>query len=168
MGEAGHLTQWEGLGGMNLIDGAALHPLTMHCDERGNLMEILRSDAPHFERFGQAYMTTAYPGVTKAWHYHKKQTDNFTVLTGMMKVVLYDAREGSTTRGEVNEFFLGERRRALLTIPPGVYHGFKCIGPTEAIVVNLPTEVYNPEDPDEFRLDPHDNDIPYDWARRDG
>lgn len=152
-----------------LIDGAKFKPLRLMPDERGRLMEMLRSDDPDFFiKFGQAYMTTAYPGVVKAWHYHKKQIDNFIIVKGMMKVVLYDARDNSPTKGEVNEFFMGVHNPSILQIPNGVYHGFKCISDDEAICVNLPTEVYNYSDPDEFRVPPHDNDIPYDWARHDG
>ena len=86
----------------------------------------------------------------------------------MMKIVLYDARKDSPTYREVNEFFLGEHKTGLLHIPKMVYHGFKCISEREAIIVNCPTEPYNRESPDEFRADPYDNDIPYDWQRRDG
>jgi dTDP-4-dehydrorhamnose 3,5-epimerase len=90
------------------------------------------------------------------------------VVRGMMKIVLYDAREGSPTRGEVNQFFAGEHNAVLIHIPPYVYHGFKCISPLEAIVVNVPDRVYRYDDPDEFRVPPHDGDIPYDWDRKDG
>ena len=151
-----------------MIHGVRTKQLRVIPDERGRLAELLRCDEDLFDKFGQVYMTTAYPGVTKAWHYHKIQTDNFAVVRGMMKIALYDDREGSPTRGEVNEFFVGEHNPMLVQIPPGVYHGFKCISDYEAIVINVPTEPYNPQQPDEYRLDPHDNDIPYDWARKDG
>jgi len=150
-----------------MIDGVSIVPLKPIPDERGRLMEIFRSDDPDFEKFGQVYITTAYPGAVKAWHYHKKQTDNFCCISGMMKVALYDAREGSPTKGEVNEFFIGTHNPARLRIPPGVYHGFKCISETEAIVVNTPTEPYNHKKPDEYRIDAHSLDIPYDWERKD-
>lgn len=151
-----------------MIDGVKIKDLKVIPDERGRLMEILRSDDELFIKFGQAYLTTAYPGVTKAWHYHKIQTDNFAVIKGMMKLVLYDSREDSPTHGEVNEFFLGEHNPKLLQIPPYVYHGFKCISEEEALVINIPTEVYKYKRPDEYRLDPHTVEIPYDWARKDG
>lgn len=151
-----------------MIEGAAVKKLSVHCDERGRLMEMLRADDELFKGFGQIYLTTAYPGVVKAWHFHRKQWDHFVVVHGMMKVVLYDPREDSPTRGEVNEFFLGEHHPILLQIPPMVYHGFKCVSDHEALVINCPTEVYNYQDPDEFRVPPHDNEIPYDWARKDG
>jgi len=151
-----------------VIDGVSVSRLRPIPDERGRLMEIFRSDDEHFEKFGQVYMTTAYPGVVKAWHYHKLQTDNFAVVKGMLKVVLYDNREGSKTKGEVNEFFLGNHNPIRLAIPAGVYHGFKCVGPEEALVINVPTELYNYDEPDEYRLPPHGGDIPYDWARKDG
>ncbi len=151
-----------------MIEGVRVKPLRMIPDERGRLMELLRADDEIFIKFGQVYMTTVYPGVVKAWHYHKKQYDNFVAIRGMIKLVLYDAREDSPTRGEINEFFIGDWNPQLVQIPPGVYHGFKCISETEAIVINIPTEVYNYAQPDEYRLDPHKGGIPYDWARKDG
>ena len=120
-----------------------------------------------FIKFGQIYLTTAYPGVVKGWHYHKKQIDHFVVVRGMMKIVLYDARQDSPTYREVNEFFIGDHNQMLLQIPNYVYHGFKCISEHEAIVVNCTTEVYSYDDPDEFRVDPHSHEIPYDWGRKD-
>jgi len=151
-----------------LIEGVVTKKLRVIPDERGRLMEILRSDDDLFSKFGQVYMTTAYPGVVKGWHYHKKQTDHFAVIKGMIKLVLYDDREGSPTRGEINEFFLGEHNPLLVRIPHLVLHGFKCISQQEAICINIPTEVYNYDQPDEFRVHPHKNDIPYDWERKDG
>ncbi len=151
-----------------MIEGVKIQKLKPIPDERGRLMEILRSDSELYEKFGQVYMTTAYPGVVKAWHYHKIQTDNMTTIKGMMKIVLYDSRKGSKTYEEVNEFFVGEHNPILIHIPPGIYHGFKCISESEAIVINIPTEKYNYENPDEYRVDPYKNDIPYDWRRKDG
>ncbi len=151
-----------------MIDGVTVKELTVHPDERGRLMEILRSDDPFFEKFGQVYMTTAYPGVVKAWHYHELQTDHFACVKGMIKLVLYDQRRDSETHQEVNEFIMGEHNPILVRIPNGVYHGFKCVSESEAIVVNVPTELFVYEDPDEHRIPAHENDIPYDWARQDG
>jgi len=151
-----------------MIHGVVVKKLKVIPDERGRLMEILRSDDELFNKFGQVYMTTAYPGVVKGWHYHKKQTDHFSVVCGMIKLVLYDSRENSSTRGEINEIFIGEHNPLLVKIPPLVMHGFKCISPQEAICINVPTELYNYSQPDEFRVDPLENDIPYDWGRKDG
>jgi dTDP-4-dehydrorhamnose 3,5-epimerase len=151
-----------------LIDGVAVRRAKVIPDERGRLGEILRADDPWFEKFGQVYFTTTYPGVVKAWHYHKKQTDHFYVVKGMLKVVLHDQREDSPTRGTVNELYLGEYCPGLVKIPPGVQHGWMCVGQTEAYIVNVVSEMYNYSDPDEFRTHPHDNHIPYDWSRKDG
>ena len=150
-----------------MIEGVVVKKLRLIPDERGRLMEILRSDDELFIKFGQVYVTTAYPRVVKGWHYHKKQVDNMAVVRGMMKVVLYDNREDSPTFREVNEFFIGEHNPLLIKIPPLVMHGFKCISEQEAIAINCPTEVYNYDNPDEFRVDPHDNDIPYDWSLKE-
>jgi dTDP-4-dehydrorhamnose 3,5-epimerase len=151
-----------------LIDGVRTKALKVVADERGRLMEMLRADDAFFTKFGQVYLTAAYPGVVKAWHYHKTQTDHFVCVAGMMKLVLYDDRKGSPTRGLINEFFVGDHNQQLVVIPPLVFHGFKCISDREALVINLPTEVYDYTKPDEFRLGAHDPKIPYDWARKDG
>lgn len=132
-------------------------------DERGRLMEILRKDDVLFQKFGQIYMTTNYPGVIKAWHYHKIQTDNICCLKGMIKVVLFDGRNESPTKGLINEFYMGEYNPLFLSIPPGIYHGWKCISETESIVINMPTETYDYSQPDEFRLKPDSDQIPYKW-----
>jgi dTDP-4-dehydrorhamnose 3,5-epimerase len=151
-----------------MIEGVKTKQLKVIPDERGRLMEMLRADDDIFIKFGQVYLTAAYPGVVKGWHYHKRQYDNLVVIKGMMKIVLYDIRQNSKTHGEINEFFAGEHNPMLIHIPPFILHGFKCISEQEAMVINCPTEVYQYIDPDEFRIDPHQNDIPYEWTRRDG
>ncbi len=151
-----------------LIDGVRVKQLKVIPDERGRLMEMLRRDDEIFLEFGQTYLTTMYPGVTKAWHYHKLQHDSFVCVKGMIKLALFDEREGSPTRGTVNEFFLGDHNQQLVVIPPNVWHGFKNIGETEALIVNIVTKPYNYKEPDEYRLPAHENHIPYDWARKDG
>ena len=151
-----------------LIDGVAVRRAKLLPDDRGRLGEILRADDPWFEKFGQVYFTTTYPGVVKAWHYHKKQTDIFYVIKGTVKIALYDRRQDSPTCGVVNELFLGEHCPGLLKIPPEVLHGWMCIGQLEAYIVNVVSEMYDYAQPDEYRTDPHENDIPYNWKRKDG
>ena len=150
------------------IDGVKVKALRLVPDERGWLMEILRRDEEGlFAQFGQVYVSATYPGVVKAWHYHRNQTDNFACVAGMIKLVLVDTREGSPTRGAVNEFFIGAQNPQLVQIPAGVYHGWKCIGLEMSLVVNVPDQPYNRSEPDEERLEPHGT-LPYDWARKDG
>ncbi len=151
-----------------MIDGVTTRRLRLIPDERGRLMEIMRCDDPEFSKFGQVYMTTAYPGVVKGWHYHKRQEDNLSVVKGMVKLVLFDQRADSSTYGEVNEFFLGEHKPMLVHIPSEVLHGFKSVGETEAIIINLVTEPYDYDEPDEFRVPPHSDEIPYNWELREG
>ncbi|MHC4843401.1 MAG: dTDP-4-dehydrorhamnose 3,5-epimerase family protein [Planctomycetota bacterium] len=152
----------------DLIDGVAAKRAKVIPDERGRLGEIFRADDPWYEKFGQVYFTTTYPDVVKAWHYHKTQTDYFYVVKGTVKIALYDQRDNSPTTGVVNELYLGEHCPGLLRIPAGVLHGWMCVSQSEAYIVNTPSEVYCHENPDEFRVNPHDNDIPYEWKRNDG
>ena len=126
-----------------MIAGVILKPLRVIPDERGFLMEILRCDDPFFERFGQTYLSVVYPGVVKGWHYHKLQTDRFTIVHGMAKIVLYDQRDGSPTRGKVQEIFAGNLNPVLVVVPPGVCHGVKGIGTTPAYMINVPTHPYD-------------------------
>ena len=146
-----------------MIEGIKVKKLTPHADERGCLTEILRSDDELFERFGQIYVSLNYPGVIRAWHYHKKQDDFWAVVKGMVKAVLYDLREDSPTKGEVQEVFLGEQNPVLLKIPVGVMHGYKTIGVEPSLLINLPTDPYNAAEPDEYRMPYDTSEIPYDW-----
>ena len=151
----------------HLIDGVTTKPLKRIPDERGWLMEILRSDDACFKKFGQVYVSATYPGAVKAWHYHKHQIDNFACITGMVKLVLVDTRPGSATEGTANEFFIGSLNPTLVQVPNLVYHGWKCVSTEASTVVNVPTEEYHYDDPDEYRLEPHGT-LPYDWSRKDG
>lgn len=151
-----------------LIDGVKTKTLRVLPDERGWLMEILRSDdAELFARFGQVYVSATYPGVVKAWHYHQRQIDNFACVAGMVKLVLVDTRPGSPTEGSINEFFVGIQNPTLVQVPNLVYHGWKNVGLDVALVVNVPSEPYRYGDPDEYRIEPHGT-LPYDWTRKDG
>ena len=144
-----------------MIDGVEVITLKQICDERGRVMHMLRNDAPHFDKFGEIYFSTVYPGVVKAWHIHKKMTLNYAAIKGMIKLVLYDDRKGSKTKGELMELFVGENNYCLVKIPAMVWNGFKGIGTKEAIVANCSSI---PHDPDEIdRKDPFTKDIPYDW-----
>lgn len=145
-----------------MIDGVLIHPLRQIPDERGRIMHMMRSDDPHFERFGEIYFSTVYPGVVKGWHIHSRMTLNYAVVHGTIKLVLFDDRPGSATRGKLQEIFLGEGNYSLARVPPGVWNGFKGVGTTPAIVANCATV---PHDPQEIsRMDPHDPRIPYDWG----
>lgn len=145
------------------IEGVEIKKLTTFADERGSLTEILRRDDEIFEGFGQCYVSVSYPGVIRGWHYHKKQTDYFTCVVGMIKVPLYDMREDSPTFGHVNEFFIGEDSRIVVKIPIGVLHGFKNVGDKPCYLLNFPTTPYDPADPDEYRIPFDSPDIPYSW-----
>jgi len=144
-----------------MIEGVKIKPLKIIPDERGSIFHMLRSDDPTFEKFGEIYFSKVYPGVVKGWHLHKKMTLNYAVLVGMIKLVLYDDRNNSNTKGEIMELFVGVENYILVTIPPNIWNGFKGVGTEPAIVANCATL---PHDPEEIiRLDPLDNNIPYDW-----
>jgi len=144
-----------------MIDGVLVIPLRQIPDERGKILHMLRADDPHFQKFGEIYFSTVYPGVVKGWHVHSRMTLNYTVISGMIKLVLYDPRPGPT-RGQIMELFLGDGNYQLVRVPPGVINGFKGVGTEPAIVANCATE---PHDPAEIsRIDPSDPSIPYDWG----
>lgn len=150
-----------------MIEGIKVKILKVIPDNRGRLIEILRCDDEMFEKFGQVYMTTAYPGIIKAWHYHKLQSDNFTCVFGKILLALYDGRVDSPTFGKINDFIISPAQAKLIHIPKNVYHGFKNIGDSEAIVINTVTNPYNYSSPDEYRLDPFDEKIGYKWDRKE-
>lgn len=147
-----------------MIDGVRVVPRARIPDERGTVMHMLKSTDPEFLGFGEIYFSTVYPGVVKGWHRHADMTLNYACVHGRIKLVLFDDREGSPTRGEIMERFLGPDDYSLVQIPPGVWNGFKGMGPDAAIVANCSTLPHDPTR--STRLDPFDNDIPYDWGVR--
>ncbi len=149
-----------------MIKGVEIHPLRQIPDERGKVMHMLRRDDPWFSEFGEIYFSVVFPGAIKAWHLHTRMTLNYAVPSGRIKLVLYDDRDDSPTRGELQEIFTGEDGYALVSVPPGVWNGFKGIGTAPAIVANCATI---PHDPDEIvRMDPFSEKIPYRWEIRHG
>lgn len=149
-----------------MIDGVHIHPLRQILDERGKIMHMLRADAAHFEKFGEIYFSVVEPQAIKAWHIHTSMTLNYAVPAGKIKLVLYDDRDDSPTKGELMELFLGPENYRLVTVPPMVWNGFKGCGTQSSIVANCATI---PHDPEEIkRLDPFVNHIPYDWSLRHG
>ncbi len=153
---------------MELIEGIVVKELNPIIDERGYLQECFRSDWQIFQKFGQAYITIAFPNVVKAWHMHKVQTDNLVCISGNAKLVLCDTRKESTSHKRINEIFFGEKKPLLVTIPPNIWHGFKATGNKQIMVLNCPTELYNYSKPDEYRL-PYDTDqIDYNWEIKNG
>ena len=147
-----------------MIEGVRIVPLRRIPDERGTILHMLRSTDPHFTRFGEIYFSTVYAGIVKGWHRHREMTLNYACVFGRIKLVLYDERDDSPTRGLLMEEFLGPDNYALAVIPPGVWSGFKGMHDPYAIVANCCT---HPHDPSlSARLDPFKNHIPYDWAVR--
>jgi dTDP-4-dehydrorhamnose 3,5-epimerase len=145
-----------------MIDGVLVVPLKRVPDERGTVMHMLKRTDPHFIEFGEIYFSKIYPGVVKGWHKHAEMTLNYACIHGRIKLVLFDDREGSPTKGQVMELFLGPDNHSLVQIPPGIWNGFKGMGSETAIVANCCTQPHDPSR--SIRLDPFDNDIPYDWG----
>jgi len=145
-----------------VIDGVKVVPLRQIPDERGKIMHMLKETDPHFIRFGEIYFSCAWPGVVKGWHVHRSMTVNNTVIVGRAKLVLYDGRDNSPTKGEVMELFIGEDNYCLVQIPPGIANGYKAFGDKMVVMANCATEAHDPAEI--IYIDQHDNDIPYDWA----
>lgn len=155
------MTEEKAMAKRGAIDGVLVLPLKQIADERGKIMHMLRADQPHFQGFGEIYFATAYPGVIKGWHLHRRQTQNYCVIDGMIKLVIFDQRADSPTRGVLQELFIGEDNYVLVRIPPGLLNGWKAIGEKRALLANCASE---PHDPTEMeRLDPFDSSIPYKW-----
>lgn len=149
-----------------MIEGVKIIPLRQIIDERGKVMHMLKANDPYFIKFGEIYFSLIHPGVIKGWHLHKKMVINYAVVTGKIKLVLFDDREDSTTRAELQEIYLGQDNYCLVSVPPYVWNGFKCVGTQDAIVANCATITHDPGEV--VRLNPFDSSIPYDWAVKHG
>jgi dTDP-4-dehydrorhamnose 3,5-epimerase len=149
-----------------MIDGVIITPLRQFPDERGRVMHMIREDSAVFQRFGEVYFSTVYPGAIKGWHRHKRVTINYAVPFGDIKFVIHDDRDGSPTRGRTQEIFLSPRSYNLVTVPPMLWYGFKGLGSTEAIVVNCATHPHDPAEAE--RKAANDGSIGYDWSLQHG
>jgi len=143
------------------IDGVAIYPLRQIKDERGMVMHMLRGDAPHFEKFGEIYFSVVLPGVIKAWKLHKEMVSNFAVPQGEIKLVIYDGRPDSPTRGTVQEIVTGIDRYGLIRIPNGVWYGFKGQGETPSMIANCATLPHTPGESEQ--IESQSATIPYKW-----
>ena len=153
------------MGDKKMIEDVIITPLKQFPDERGTVMQMMKNSDPGFTGFGEVYCSTIYPGAVKGWHYHTLVTRNYVVLSGMIKFVLFDERVSSSTTGVIQEIYMGDQNYVRVTIPPGLWTGFKNIGTTPAMVCDI---VDHPHDPTESRRsDPHHGHIPYNWARKD-
>ena len=149
-----------------MIDGVIVKTCIVHADDRGTLVEVVRDDEPVFRDVRQTTFTIAYPGVIKAFHWHKRQWDVWFFASGMAQVVLYDLREGSPTRAETQVLYMGACKPLVVAIPPGVAHGYRVLGTEPAALFYHTTEHYDPADPDEERIPFDDPRIGFDWRTK--
>lgn len=157
--------QIDGING-KWIDGVKVVRKRKIADERGMILHMLKATDEEYLKFGEIYFSCGYPGVVKAWHIHKEMTLNNCCIVGMIKLVLYDDRLGSATRGNLMECFIGESNYCLVQIPPGITNGYKAYGDRMAMLANCASM---PHDPQELiYIDPFKNDVPYDWAVKHG
>ncbi|MDA8204794.1 MAG: dTDP-4-dehydrorhamnose 3,5-epimerase family protein [Thermaerobacter sp.] len=151
---------------MGTIEGVTVKELVRHPDDRGFFEEILRDDDGLLRRFGQASLSMTYPGVIKAFHYHKRQDDLWFFPVGSAQVVLHDLREGSATNSVTQVLYPGEDNPMLIVIPVGVAHGYRVLGPKPLMIVYFTTESYVANNPDEHRLAWNDPAIGFDWSTK--
>lgn len=145
------------------IKGVVIKQLKRFCDDRGFFEEVLRSDENLLEKFGQTSYTETYPGVIKAFHWHKLQDDLWFVVRGMAQIVLYDLREDSQTKGTTQVIYAGEDNPVLVVIPKGVAHGYRVLGNEKVGLLYHTTEPYNAANPDEERIPFDDPKIGFNW-----
>jgi dTDP-4-dehydrorhamnose 3,5-epimerase len=147
------------------IDGVLLHEVRNVLKDNGWITELYRGDwALDAGPVDQVFQVTLEPGGVSAWHCHRHTTDRLFVTSGTVKVVLYDHREDSPTRGTISVYRLGERRPGLLLVPPEVWHGVQNVGSEKASMVNLVDRAYAYESPDHWRVPSDHPGIPYSWA----
>jgi len=142
-----------------VIDGVAEHPLRQICDDRGKVLHMLRRTDPYFEGFGEVYFSLTYPGIVKAWNRHKRVNLFYAVPIGRAKIVLYDDREGSVTRGQVEEHYLGPENYVLLRIPAGLWYGFQAVGAEPCLIADVIPEPHDPTEAEKLPVDA--SEIPY-------
>ena len=151
-----------------MIQGVEIKELVIRPDDRGMFTEVVKATDAFVDEhpFAQISHTLTFPGVIKAFHWHKYQIDYWYCAVGNIRVGLVDLREGSPTLGTQMEIFLGELVRKVLKIPPGVAHGYQVLGNMPAQLIYYTTRPYDPQEPDEERIPWNDPSIGFDWTIR--
>jgi dTDP-4-dehydrorhamnose 3,5-epimerase len=149
----------------DLIAGVDINPFPIWPDDRGYFLEIARFGQGLISSFPadstQISAALNYPGIIKAFHYHRFQTDYWVPAAGLLQVVLVDLRTDSATFAAKNTLYVGALKPWQLRIPPGVAHGYKVIGDQPSVLVYVTDRTYNPKD--EGRIPYNDASIGYDW-----
>ncbi|MCG6552546.1 MAG: dTDP-4-dehydrorhamnose 3,5-epimerase family protein [Candidatus Magnetominusculus sp. LBB02] len=145
-----------------MIEGVSVSPLKQIEDDRGKVMHMLRRDWPQFERFGEIYFSVVNSGAVKAWKLHKQMALNLAVPFGRIRLVIYDERADSPTRGLIDDFTIGEGNYSLVHVPPLVWSGFMGISDGISILANCATEMHDPAEAEQCA--PDDPRIPYKWV----
>lgn len=149
-----------------MISDVKIIPKLKIFDDRGAVFHMLRNDDKEFEKFGEIYFSQVRSGVVKAWHLHSKMTLNYYLVTGTVRLALFDDRKSSPTYKKIQEIFLDESDSKLVQIPPGVWNGFKGLSPNPALIANCATE---PHSADEITRRPFDDPyFEYSWNQRHG
>ena len=146
-----------------MIDGVKIKEIKKHFDDRGFFAEIIKFGEDTFKEIKQTSYTETYPGVIKAFHWHKQQFDIWFPVKGSIRIVLYDLREDSPTYKETQVIYAGEDNPLVVLIPPGVAHGYQVLGSEKAGLFYHTSDAYNPNEPDEFRIPFDDKKINFDW-----
>jgi dTDP-4-dehydrorhamnose 3,5-epimerase len=150
------------------VEGVVFRPTRPVPHEDGVLTEVARASWEVLDRpITQVHVTTTYPDRIRAWGLHQQSIDRLFVVSGLVRIVVFDGRLDSPSQGHLMEVTVSERNPGLLVIPTNLYHGWKNIGVTEAVIINMPTEMYNYDEPDALDM-PWDSDaakelIPYTW-----
>lgn len=145
------------------IEGVTLTVLRQICNERGSVLHMMRNDDPAFTHFGECYFSEVLPGAVKAWKRHREQTQNLAVPSGRIRLVIYDVRENSATRGCLQILELGRPDAYLrIQIPPNLWYGFTCISTEPALLSNCADLPHDPTESDV--LPEYDPSIPYKWT----
>lgn len=154
---------WESL--QPLIEGVQVCEVRSVIKDNGHLTELYRSDWKGMTEIRHVFQETLIPGEITAWHLHDQTTDRLFVSMGLVKIVLYDAREDSPTQGFLNVFRFGTPRSGLVIIPPGIWHGVMNVGSELALLINLTDQVYEYENPDHWKLPFDTEQIPYCFSK---
>lgn len=144
-----------------MINDIKITPLKIISDNRGKVMHMLRIDSPIFKSFGEIYFSTIFKNSIKAWHLHRDSTLNYVCVKGKVKLVLFDDRKNSSSKGNFQELILSPKNYFLVTIPPNIWNGFKGIDEEESIIANCLDLPHNEKMM--IRKDSNDKYFKYNW-----
>lgn len=127
------------------LDDISITPLARIPAAGGEVMHALKQGDAGYSGFGEAYFSWVAADAVKAWKRHTRMTMNIIVPVGQVQFVF---RLDEAFRSEE----IGSDRYLRLTVPPGIWFGFKGLAAPKSLILNIANIQHDPAEVERLPL----------------